>query len=107
MSEEDIYLAGFFDSRGFLKFDKEHCCYAVFFNISEQKLLLLKEVKTMIGFGKIYGVRPKIKGRQKEYSLWIGGKDKSLAFLRRILPYSKRSNEIMEFIEKVRKTKRW
>jgi hypothetical protein len=98
------YLAGVFDTRGFIQYTYGTSYkYAVFFNFTENEKEVWYKIKMLIDnytIAKIYKMRRK--KRQKEYMLYIGGKKNVVNFLVKILPYSNRKEEISMYIKFLR-----
>jgi len=99
--DELSYLAGVFDTRGFIKYTYgDTYSYAVFFNFTENEKDVWEKIKKIIdkyAIARVYKMSRK-KGQQ-EYQLWIGGKKNVRDFLMKILPYSNRANEIAMYIK--------
>jgi len=96
------YLAGIFDTRGFLRFDYGRSySYQITFNFTEREKNLWIEIKKemeSICVPKIYKLKRK-KGRLQEYQLCISGKKNTYNFLIKILPFSKRKEEILTMLK--------
>jgi len=98
--EEARYLAGIFDVRGFVRYDYgKGYHYSINFNFTEHDKKLWENIKKVFDkffVTKIYKTR-RIKGA-KEYQLYLGGKKQVYNFLKMILPYTQRKEEVEKYI---------
>ena len=101
MMKDWIYLAGVFDARGFVKFTYGSTySYAVFFNFTEDNKKTWESIRKIVSKYfpcRIYRIK-RSKGK-KEYQLWIGSKKSVYEFLKAILPYSNRKEEIATYLK--------
>ena len=100
MKKEEIsYLAGIFDLRGYVRYDYgRYYSYAIFFNFTEKDKELWKGIKKILDKVVVCRIY-RSKKRKKELQLYIGSKKQVLNFLKLILPFSQRKDEISLIIK--------
>jgi hypothetical protein len=102
------YISALVDVRGFMRIDKKRGLYRISFNITEQDLdYWQKVIELLSSIGIEVKIYPKcldkgrLKGKHREYQVYIGRKEQVRKLLDMIKDYSLRKDEYIEILNNI------